>query len=134
MCYGELQSAMMQKARKLHTCDSCGRPIQPKDLYRRVKGRYEGDFYSSAYHTACAAQNHVLWDEHGNDMCYADLREAAREEARSGGWRDFRRKVRAAVRFMLEHHEHEKAQRAKYRREAKETDKQSIAPNAGGAQ
>jgi hypothetical protein len=123
---------MMQKARKLHTCDSCGRPIQPNDLYRRVKGRYEGDFYSSAYHTPCAAQNQVLWDEHGSDMCYTDARDAAREEARNGGWKDFRRKVRAAVRSMLDYHEHEKAQRAKYRRGAKSKKTDGVSTSSAG--
>lgn len=133
MCYGELQSAMMQKARKLHQCDHCHRPIQPGDLYERSTGLYEGDWYRNAYHTNCAAEMNALWKEHGNDMCYIDIREAAREEASGNGWRAFRAKVQAAKQRLLDSHatrlEQRKLDRARRR---EEIDVKSPPSDAGG--
>ena len=87
MCYGELISASMQKARKLHQCTFCSKTIYPGTEYRKEVGKFEGDFYSIKEHKRCHYLQAALWAEHGNDMCYIDPRDAAHTEAHENGWR-----------------------------------------------
>lgn len=52
-------------ARKQHRCDHCLQPIVPGDVYRRVRGVWEGDPGVFRSHFDCAEVATKLHREHG---------------------------------------------------------------------
>lgn len=95
MCHGQVIDQAIRKARKEHKCSNCGRTILPGERYRRhvqVDGREMMTFSDCK---ECAVKGAVLWDIHGNDMCYVDAETAAQEEAKEQGWKAMLARFRA---------------------------------------
>lgn len=115
MCYGNILEASLRKARKVHLCLGCNRPIRPGRQYERVTGVDNGDFWSSNWHKRCIAVADVT-EPHDDDGCIlGDPREANREHAQAGGWRDLLRRARA----MLAHRNRRWQEQAALRKAAR---------------
>lgn len=49
MCFYDLEmpefcESFIHKARKVHKCDECRREIKPKEHYKKIIGKWNGDF------------------------------------------------------------------------------------------
>ncbi|AYN58912.1 hypothetical protein PP634_gp86 [Arthrobacter phage Richie] len=50
----DFSNTTARRARKQHTCEECGRIIEPGETYHRTAGSWEGDFFTNV---ACAHCN-----------------------------------------------------------------------------
>lgn len=54
------------RARKRHSCDSCGGPIEPGEVYIRHKQLYEGDWDTQRACLACVVARETFESAHGD--------------------------------------------------------------------
>jgi hypothetical protein len=100
MCYGEILSNQVQRARKAHRCGGCRHPIRPGADYQKVTQRDGRDFLTGRWHRHCAAKAHAVARVVGADQCEID-RESERETAKDLGWRAFLGETRERLRDIL---------------------------------
>jgi len=61
--------SVVAAARKQHSCEQCGQPVEVGSPYRRGAGSYDGEMYSHATHIECHEAAQALarlsgaWDE-----------------------------------------------------------------------
>lgn len=58
-------------ARKHQRCDSCCRPIAPKERYVGFAGKWDGDFYAAKLCLGCESLRKLVWGfdaEHGDSL------------------------------------------------------------------
>lgn len=49
----EFSSLKSLKARKQHVCTVCGKKIEKGETYKRLSGKYEGEFFDDCFHESC---------------------------------------------------------------------------------
>lgn len=100
MCYGEILSAAIVKARKAHRCDGCGRPIRAGKSYYRQTWAQDGRLDTWKAHARCRALNHAadVWD---SDGCQLDQQEVHHQAAKDQGWRELLAGARVHLKRLL---------------------------------
>lgn len=61
------------KARKMHYCMDCGRPILPGCEYMHTSGRKNGSFFSAREHIHCDAVINAFMQSTGHEVHYNKL-------------------------------------------------------------
>jgi hypothetical protein len=101
MCYGEIISDRMQKARKAHKCVSCHHTIMPGERHNVVVQKDGGDLLHGRWHLRCAAKEQAIMAEADfDDVCDYDS-ESSREAAKAVGWRKILAGARKRLAGML---------------------------------
>lgn len=95
MCHGQILSNAMRKARKEHHCYDCSRMILPGQVYQYQVQVDGGSLETFKVCARCASRLAAL-DLDGDDACHVDFKEAAKEQARTTGWKAFLKELRAA--------------------------------------
>ena len=102
MCYGEIISDTLQKARKRHICSNCRRAIKPGERYQRQFQRDNGDISVWKGCKRCMLSTSQVWEEanYSDDACY-DQREQALTYAKEYGWKSWLSKLRRIKNEMV---------------------------------
>ena len=100
MCHGQILSTRVQRSRILRRCSECGGEILPGDE-RYVQVQSDGGIQNFECCLMCAAQMHSM---PGTDWegCSLWDRSGSKEAARSIGWQEFRKYVRAEMTKLRE--------------------------------
>ena len=102
MCHGQMIDDAIRKTRKAQRCDDCGCTIVPGRMYSRQVSVDHGEMGTWKGCKSCAGLNALLWDRHGEDMCYtSSARDDAREMAREDGWRKTLANLRHEVSLLF---------------------------------
>jgi hypothetical protein len=83
MCYGETLSAALVRARKQHTCDDCGRAIQPGKHYQRTTSVERREISTTKVCRTCylaATEHPSLYGEVCWTLSDGQSRDSLREE------------------------------------------------------
>lgn len=78
----EFYTESEHKARKPHKCDVCDKTIYPGSEYVRQTGKYDGDFFTRAWHKDCSEVMNYYFDflscddEFDYDGVYYDVQES----------------------------------------------------------
>jgi hypothetical protein len=96
MCYGEIISNRMQKARKQKLCDACGKPIRVGRMKNVSISKIDGDFNVWQEHVRCGLALNATgaFDDEG---CLYDAKGHLQAVAEQDGWRAMLAKIRAYV-------------------------------------
>ena len=99
MCYGELLSQKMVKARREHWCAACSKPILKGMKYVKTVAVVAGDFQMSKMCPRCQAMLEAYYQEtnYDEDYCFSlsDLRSLVREWLdATGTWGRFKANLR----------------------------------------
>ena len=63
-------------AKKEHRCEACGDKIQIGERYKYESGKFEGEFFSRCYHTACSEVIEEFWfDIDDDEFTYDEIRD-----------------------------------------------------------
>lgn len=71
----ELTSVIQRKARKVHYCSDCGRPILPGCEYLAVRGMQDGSFFYEKEHIHCDAAIRAYEARTSREVYYGRLDE-----------------------------------------------------------
>jgi len=96
MCYGEIISDRMVRARKEHRCAFCKHPIRAGQEYTSRVIADEGTVHNQRSHARCEAalKEFRIADQDG---CIYDHRTLLREGARGSGWKLALAAIRGAI-------------------------------------
>tara|TARA_R110000737_G_scaffold47134_4_gene67037 strand:+ start:3490 stop:3786 length:297 start_codon:yes stop_codon:yes gene_type:complete len=88
------------RARKVHQCDCCRRLIRKGQRYEIQISKDGGDFNTWKGCKNCVTHVSMLYANNGDDACFSDQYDGAREDCRDLGWRVYLvqfRKVRSKI-------------------------------------
>ena len=100
MCYGEIFSEAMVRARKEHKCITCGKPIHPGRIYHKQVGTVDGDFATWKSHGRCRAALYAS-DAFDEDGCLYDGKRHIREFIEAEGWVSAARKIHKELKNLM---------------------------------
>lgn len=99
MCHGQILNEQLRKARKLHECRSCTRPIPPGQEYVSRVWSFDGSLGYAKFCKTCFAKHEVMQDADG-DSCRPFVVEddsPTKDIASYLGWKTMRAKMKAAL-------------------------------------
>ena len=101
MCYGQVLSEKLQRARKEKFCEVCGKRIKRGALQYKQVSQADG-FMEYVAHPKCVAIETVMTDEDGDGCAIPVDRDEQRALASDQGWRELLGKARSHLRWMRE--------------------------------